>query len=247
MARRTISKLAVVQTKEIEANVIIHEFAVIRKGVTIGKDAVIHPHVVIETGVIIGEGVEVFPGSHLGKVPKGAGALARQPAFKRQVVIGSGACVGPNAVIYYDVQIGQNTLVGDGASIREQCRVGSSTVVGRHVTLNYDVTVGSHTKIMDHSWLAGNMKVGDNVFISGGVLTANDNAIGGEGYRGDLRGPTISDGAMIGVGATLLPGVMIGKNSIVGAGAVVTRDVAPGTLVVGIPARMVQRVTGEKQ
>ena len=109
------------------------------------------------------------------------------------------------------------------------------------MTLNYDVTVGAGTKIMDHSWLAGSMRVGSNVFISGGVLTANDNEMGRRGYdRGEIRGPDIEDAAVIGAGAVLLPGIVVGRGATVGAGEVVTHDVASGALVVGIPARQRQ-------
>jgi acetyltransferase-like isoleucine patch superfamily enzyme len=91
---------------------------------------------------------------------------------------------------------------------------------------------------MDHSWLAGNMRVGNDVFISGGVLTTNDNMLGGKGYSDDrVQGPYIADGVMIGVAVAILPGVTIGKNAIIGAGAVVTRDVEPNTVVMGVPAR----------
>jgi acetyltransferase-like isoleucine patch superfamily enzyme len=238
-----ISELAVVQTDLIGANVQIGEFAIVRKGVSIGENVIIHPHVIIQEGVILGDGVEIFPGAYVGKEPKGAGALARQPVFERRVVIGRNSSIGPHAVIYYDVEIGEHTLIGDGASIREKCRVGSRSVIGRHVTLNYVVTVGDYTKIMDHSWMAGNMSVGNNVFISGGVLTTNDNTLGSEGYtEGKMNGPTIEDGAMIGVGALLLPGVVIGRGAIVGAGAVATKDIAPDTLVMGVPARFVRKL-----
>ncbi len=82
-----------------------------------------------------------------------------------------------------------------------------------------------------------------HVFISGGVLTTNDNAIGRDGYHeGHIIGPTIEDHVLVGVGALLLPGVVIGTGSIIGAGAVVTRDVQPGTVVMGVPARFIRRV-----
>jgi UDP-3-O-[3-hydroxymyristoyl] glucosamine N-acyltransferase len=232
-----ISRHAVVETDRLGDNVRIDEFAVVRAGAVLGSNVVIHPHVVIAPGVVLGDGVEVFPGAFLGKEPKGAGALARPPVFERRVQIGANSSIGPHAIIYYDVVIGSGTLIGDAASIREQCTVGDSTVVGRHVTLNYAVRVGSRTKIMDHTWLAGNMRVGDDVFISGGVLTANDNAIGTRGYDDAVVGPTIEEGTMVGVGATLLPGVVLGRGSVVGAGAVVTKDVESGTRVMGVPAR----------
>lgn len=234
-----ISAHAVVETRDIAADARVAEFAVIRADVKIGTGVVIHPHVVIESGVEIGDGVEIFPGAYIGKEPKGAGALARQPQFDRRVVIGANSSVGPHAVVYYDVEIGEQCLVGDGASIREQCRIGSSTIIGRYVTVNYNVRIGDRVKIMDHTWLAGNMRIEDDVFISGGVLSANDNAIGKQrDYReNEIVGPTILRGAAVGVGAILLPHITIGERSIVAAGAVVTKDTQAESLVAGVPAK----------
>ena len=237
-----MSKLAVIETESIGRNVTIHEFAVIRRGAVLGDGVVIHPHVVIEAGVTVGAGVEIFPGAFLGKEPKGAGATARLPAFERRIVIGDGCSIGPHAVVFYDVEIGAGTLLGDGASIREQARIGERCLLSRYVTLNYNVRIGDRTKIMDLCHITGNTTIGSDVFISTMVGMTNDNAMGKDGFRDDdIRGPTIEDGAMIGVGAKLLPRVRIGAGAIVGAGAVVTRDVAPGVLVMGVPAKPVAR------
>jgi acetyltransferase-like isoleucine patch superfamily enzyme len=236
-----ISQMSVVETNEVGENVEIREFAVVRKGAIIGSGVVIHPHVVVESGVIIGDEVEIFPGAYLGKEPKGAGALAREPRFERRTVIGNGSSIGPHAVIFYDVEIGEGTLIGDGVSIREQCRIGSKCVISRYVTLNYNCVIGDRTKIMDLSHITGNCCIGDDVFVSTCVATANDNAIGRLPYSDAMLGPTVESGAMIGLGARLLPGITVGEDSLVGAGAVVTADVEPHTVVMGIPARPVSR------
>ena len=238
-----INSLAVVETNLVGNDVTIMEFAVIRKNVSIGNRVVIHPNVVIEEGVVIADGTEIFPGSYLGKIPKGVGATSRPIVYEPRLTIGAECSVGPHAVIYYDVDISHNTLIGDGVSIREGCRIGSYSIIGRHVTLNYNVVVGDYVKIMDHSWLAGNMIVGNEVFISGGVLTANDNDIGKQGYSDEhVVGPHIKDAARIGVGAMILPQVTIGEHAVVAAGGVVTKDVAPYDLVMGIPARFVRKL-----
>jgi len=229
---------AVIESEQIGRNVVIHEFAVIRRGAVIGDGAIIHPHVVIAEGVTVGAGAEIFPGAFLGKEPKGAGATARLPVFERRVIIGEGCSIGPHAVIFYDVEIGNGTLLGDGASVREQGRVGAACILSRYVTLNYSVTVGDRTKIMDMTHITGNTTIGADVFISTMVAMTNDNAMGAHGYNeADIRGPTIEDGAMIGAGVTLLPRVNVGRGAVVGAGSVVTKDVPAGQTVMGVPAR----------
>jgi len=226
--------------EELDDSVQIHEYAIIRQGVKLGRNVVIHPFVVIGEGVTLGEGVEVFPGAVIGKEPKGAGATARLPHFERRVRVGENTSIGPHAVIFYDVEIGRNTLIGDGASIREQCKVGDSCIISRYVTLNYNATIGNRTKIMDLTHITGNCTVGNDVFISIHVSTTNDNKIGKEGYHEErIIGPQVGDGALIGAGASLLASVRIGIEAVVGSGSVVTKAVPNHALVIGVPARQV--------
>lgn len=217
----------------------VSHLASVSGDVTIGPGSIVHPFAVIDSGVHLGRDVEVFPGAFVGKEPKGAGATSRAPRFIRRILIGDGAVVGPNAVIYYDVEIGANTLIGDSASIREECRIGERCIISRCVTLNYHCLVGDRTKVMDGTHLTGNMRVGDDVFISVNVSTVNDNAMGQEGYAEHVVGPEIFDHAVIGAAAVILPGVSIGRGATVGAGAVVTKDVPAQTKVMGVPARIV--------
>lgn len=91
---------------------------------------------------------------------------------------------------------------------------------------------------MDLTHITGNCRIGEDAFMSTGVFTMNDNTMGAAGYNEDLvRGPEIEDGAMIGGGAVLLPGVRVGARSTVGAGSLVTRSVEPDATVLGAPAR----------
>ena len=238
-----ISRFAVVEAEGIPEDTSVMEFAVIRAGAILGHRVMVHPHVVVGPGVTIEDDTEVFPGAVLGKEPTAAQALARQPVFHDVTRVGPGCSIGPHAVVYRDVIIGQGTLIGDAASVREQTRIGSQVVVGRHVTINYNVSVGARTKIMDHSWLAGNMVVEEDVFIGGGVMTANDNALGRGGYGAEeMCGPTFRRYCAIGIGAAVLPGVIVGEGAVVGAQAVVTKDVQPFTLVMGVPARVVREL-----
>lgn len=237
-----ISPHAIVETDQVGKNVTVGEFAIVRGGAVLGNNVVIHPHAIINPGVSLGDDVEIFPGALVGKEPKGAGALARVPVFERRVVIGAACSIGPHAVIYYDVEIGDSTLIGDGASIRERCRVGSRCIISRYVTVNYETIIGNRTKVMDNTHVTGKCSIGDDVFISLQVGMINDKGAGRHGYNEDeILGPTIEDGAIIGVGAILLPAVRIGAHATVAAGSLVNRDVEPNAVVAGSPARPIRR------
>lgn len=237
-----ISPLAHIETCNLAAGVTVMEYAVIRKNVTLGVNVIVHPHVVIEAGVTIGEGSEIFPGTYIGKVPKGAGATSRSIAFVPQVEIGAFCAIGPHAVIFYDVQVGPNTLIGDGASIREKVRVGRNCLLSRYVTVNYNTTIGDRTKIMDSTHITGNTLIGSDVFISTMVATVNDHAPAFTYDEDQIRGPVIEDKATIGANATIMPGIRVGEGAFVGAGAVATKDIAPYDVVMGIPARPVKNM-----
>lgn len=219
----------------------ISPLALIEPGVRLGRRVIIHPFACLYAGSEIGDDCEINPGAFVGKAPKAPGTLLRPLRFEPRLVLGDSVLIGPHAVIYYDVEIGARTLIGDGVSIREQCRIGARVKIGPNATLNYNVQVGDDSQISNLVHVAGNTRIGRRVFIAAGVSMANDNSFGrasAEPIRRD--GPWIDDDCRIGPGAVLLPGVHIGPRAIVGAGAVVSRDVAPDTLVMGVPARPVR-------
>jgi acetyltransferase-like isoleucine patch superfamily enzyme len=234
---------AYVATENIGFGTRILAFAVIGVDVRLGSNVIIHPHVTIESGVTIGNGVEIFPGAYIGKEPKGAGATSRELSFNKKIVIHDRCSIGPNSVIYYDVEIGKNTLIGDNASIREQVRIGEFCILSRGVTVNYNTQIGNRTKIMDLTHITGNCEIGDDVFISVLVATTNDRTIGKLEYDEErIQGPKIEDNVAIGAGANILPGVRIGSGSIVAAASVVSKDIPAGKMVAGNPARVIRTI-----
>jgi acetyltransferase-like isoleucine patch superfamily enzyme len=229
---------AVVESTSLGEGVSIGEFSIVRPGAVIGDGVTLLPHVIVDAGVEVGAGTEVQPGSYLGRRPRAAGAIAREPTYAEKLRIGGGCAIGANVVVYYDVEIGDDTLVGDHASIREKTWIGSRCAIGRMNALDREVRIEDGTSSMMASNIVAKTVVGKGVFLGPHLLTTNDNALGAEGWD-DARAPAISieDEARIGAGVTLLPGVTIGRAAFVAAGSLVTRDVAPATRVMGVPAR----------
>lgn len=220
----------------------ISKNAVIHDNVQIGNNVVIKDFVVIYPGTIIEDNVEIMEGAIIGRVPKGAKAVARKTIEEyKTVIIGDGTVISPHSIIYTDVKIGKGTLIGDGASIREECEIGNKCIISRNVSINYNTKIGNGTKIMDNTHITGNVVIGNNVFISTLVATTNDNNIGSKGYdEFFIKGPTIEDNVSIGAAANILPGVRIGEHSIVGASALVTKDIPPRKVVMGVPGKIIR-------
>ncbi len=238
-AESRIGEFAIVRAGvTIGDNVTIHPHAVVGAGVAIGDDVTIHPHAVVESGVSLGRGVAVLPYAHVGGPPRRSKALARQPTSGDETRLGEGVSVGTGAKLFAGLDIGDNTLLGDRCTIREHTRIGQETVVGVGVGIDVGTEIGSRTKAVANCVLTG--YVGDDVFLSVGVTLVNDSTMGESGYREEaIRLPRVGHRVRVGANATVLPGVELGEDSVVGAGSVVTRDVEAGALVMGVPARVV--------
>ena len=234
-------------TAQIASGVILKENVVVGAGVKIGIGTVIGNGCVIHDDTLIGAHVNVLDNSVLGRTPQRISSMTRAPHNDLgPLQIGDGCVIGACVVLYRGVVVGGNTLLGDLCSIREECEVGSNSIVGRGVTVNYATRIGNRVKIQDNTHITGNMVIEDGVFISTLVATVNDNAMD-RGPRDPAKfgGPIIKQGASIGAGAILLPGIVVGEYAVVGAGAVVSYDVPPSKIVVGNPARVVKNVPAE--
>ncbi len=218
--------------------------AKIGTGAEIGAGTVVKAGAVVYPGTRIGKRVTIYENAVIGRPPQGAGNLARRPTANLDPLrIGDNCVIGAGAVLYGGSTFGKNVLVGDLASVREECTIGDRVILARGVTVNYAAKIGARTKIMDGAHITGGTIVEPDCFISAHVATANDNALGRE-QTPNLRPPIIRRGAGIGLNASLLPGVEIGEGAIVGAGSVVTKDVPPGSVALGVPARVVRSTSG---
>src|SRR5262249_15074175 len=117
----------------------------------------------------------------------------------------------------------------------------------RGALIENDTTVGALTKIQADAYITAYSTLEDNVFIAPCVVTTNDNFMGRTERRHELiAGPTIRRGARVGGGAVLCPGIEVGEEAFVGAGAVVAKDGPAGTVVVGSPARVIREVAADE-
>ena len=148
-----------------------------------------------------------------------------------------------------DVKLGEGVQIQDFVNLYG-CKIGCSTRIGPFVEVQKGVEIGCNCKIMSHSFICEGVTIEDNVLIGHGVTFVNDVYPRATTPAGKPKGeddwecvPTlVKKGASVGSGSTIMCGVTIGENAIVGAGSVVTRDVAPDTIAVGNPARLLRKI-----
>jgi len=220
---------------------------VLADGVQVGVDVRFGAHVVIHEGTVIGDGCAIGDGAVLGKQP----VLSARSTTRRTPLdplrLGPGCRVSAGAVLSAGAVVGADCVIGDLATVRERVTIGAGTMIGRGVCIENDVSIGAGTRIQTNAYVTSYTTVEDDVFIAPCVVMTNDNFMGRTERRHELvKGPTIRRGARVGGNVTLLPGVEVGEEAFVGAGAVVLRDVPARTVVVGSPARELRAVPAEE-
>jgi acetyltransferase-like isoleucine patch superfamily enzyme len=150
-------------------------------------------------------------------------------------------------VVFAGTSLGAGVIVGDQACVRERCALGDEVVIGRGSHVENDTTIGARTRVQANAYVTAYSTVEEDVFIAPCVVTTNDNYMGRtEKRHGERKGPTLRRGARVGAGAVLLPGIEVGEEAFVGAGAVVLEDVPAHAVVVGNPARKIRDVPDDE-
>jgi UDP-2-acetamido-3-amino-2,3-dideoxy-glucuronate N-acetyltransferase len=222
----------------IGAGTTIGAFSVVGENVSIGERCVIGCGVVIHAGSRVGDEVRIDDHSVIGKPPlRGPRSALTRDTPSTAAEIGDGCLVGTSAVIYAGARIGERVLVADFASVREGTTIGAETVIGRNVTVENRTTIGARCKIETNAYVTALSTIGDDCFVAPEATFTNDDYLGRSEKRFEHHGgPTLETGARVGANCTILPGRKIARDGVVAAGAVVTRDVPPRTIVMGVPA-----------
>jgi UDP-3-O-[3-hydroxymyristoyl] glucosamine N-acyltransferase len=224
-------------------DVLVADGAVIHDGARIGAGSRIGSAAVIHAGTQIGERCVVEDGAVLGKRPRLRRGSSAAGGELEPLVLEHDVTVCCGAVVYAGAHIGAGTIIGDQAQVRERSTVGAESVVGRGSSVDFGAKVGSRVLIQTGVYVTGGSIVEDDVFLGPGVLTTNDHTMGRHPRGEPLQGPVFRRACRVGGGAVLVPGVVIGEEAFVAAGALVTRDVGQREVVMGVPARVVRQVS----
>jgi acetyltransferase-like isoleucine patch superfamily enzyme len=190
----------------------------------------IHPNVHLPPDAVVGEFVIV------GEPPRGAvpGELETR--------LGARARLRSHTVIYAGNLIGDDFQTGHGVLVRESNRIGDRVSIGSHSIVEHHVQIGNNVRLHSNVFVPEFSILEEDCWLGPNVVVTNARYPRSRDVKETLRGAHIKRGARIGANATLLPGVTIGVNALVGAGAVVTHDVPDGAVVAGNPARVIKQV-----
>jgi acetyltransferase-like isoleucine patch superfamily enzyme len=214
------------------------------EGVRVGENVSFGAYVVVHAGTVIGDSCAIEDHAVLGKRPR----LARHSSARGQVralELGAAVSVGAGAVVFAGAGIGSEAILGDQTFVRERASIGERAVIGRGSVVDNDVVVGARVRVQTNVYLTAFTVIEDDVFVGPGAITTNDDTMARHGAETPVRGATLRRACRVGGGAVLIPGVEIGEEAFVAAGAVVTCDVPARAVVMGVPARVVREVSEE--
>jgi UDP-2-acetamido-3-amino-2,3-dideoxy-glucuronate N-acetyltransferase len=212
---------------------------VLSPSASVGAGVTFGAHVVVHDGVVLDDGVTVQDHAVLGK------RTARGASGQEPLRIGAGATVCTGAIVFASASVGPGSVVGDQAYVRERARIGAGTVVGRGTAVDNDVVIGDRVSVQTGVYVTAFSVIEDDVFVGPCAMTTNDDTMNRHDAAYALRGATLRRACRIGGGAVLTPGVEVGEEAFVAAGALVTRDVPPRAVVMGVPGRVVREVGDE--
>ncbi len=185
--------------------------------------------------VQLGKDVIIEKSAIVGKPPRG------KKDGELKTIIGDNSIIREFTVIYAGSKLGKNCQTGHNALIREENEIGDNVSIGTNATLEPRNKIGNNVRIHSGCFLE-DVKVEDNVFIGPNVVFVDDLHPPCPRFEECIGGAVVRKNAVIGSNSTILPGIKIGANSLIGAGSVVTKDVPPSSVVIGNPARVIKKI-----
>jgi acetyltransferase-like isoleucine patch superfamily enzyme len=192
---------------------------------------------IVYDNVVLGAGTTIEDFCIVGTPPRGV------KAGELKTMIGDGSVIRSHTVIYAGNVIGRNFQTGNKVNIRESNRIGDNVSIGTLSVVEHHVEIGDNVRIHTQVFIPEFSVLEDGCWLGPNVVLTNAKYPLSPGVKDSLAGPRICKGAKIGANVTLLPGVVVGEHALVGAGAVVVRDVPAGAVVVGNPARVVNEIS----
>ncbi|NIQ13813.1 MAG: transferase [Candidatus Dadabacteria bacterium] len=191
----------------------------------------------IYEGVKIGENSVIEAYCIVGVPPRG------KRDGELETEIGEGAHLRSHTVIYAGNKVGYRLQTGNKVNIRESNEIGNNVSIGTLSVIEHHVKIGNGVRMHSQVFVPEYSILEDDTWLGPNVVLTNAKYPLSPGVKESLQGPIIKRGAKIGANATLMPGIVVGENAFIGAGAVVVKDVPPGAVVVGNPARVIKMMS----
>jgi len=195
---------------------------------------------------------KIHPNVHLGKncIIKDFSIIGEPPWKKKsgeiKLFIGNNAIIGPLNVIYSGSKIGNNFKTGSHVYIRENNKIGDNVIVGSGAKLEQGNRIGNNVTIHTACILGEYATIEDNVWIGPNTIFYNDPHPPCPRYKECIGAPVIKRGAKIGGRVSILPGVTVGENALIGANSLVTKDIPANSVVMGSPAKVIKKINDLK-
>lgn len=230
-------------TVKMSGKVAIGGNVIIQKKVIFGHNVTIGNNVIIYEGSRFGSNIFIMDNCVIGKQP--TPPFSEHKVFKigrmPPVKFGSHTVIGTGSIIYAGSHIGDYFFAADNAIVREGCRIAQHVSIGKKAIIEHHVSIGKATKIQSFALVGEGMSVGKKVFI-GPFFNGTCDKFMNRFEKFVFQPPLIADSARIGAHVVMVAGTKVGKDAVIGAGAVVTRDIPAYSIAVGVPAKVIKKV-----